>query len=170
MKSFKTILSVFAIAAVFSANSFAQESDVVTATALVQAALTVTTSANIDLGSIQTGTASTIDANSNDVATEANIGTGATAGQVDVTGTASASVTVNFTTATLSNGVDTDLTFTTRVYNGTTNVTDGSSITLDGSGDAQLDIGGTLDAPDGTGTYNTSTGAGSDITVTITYD
>lgn len=170
MKSLKTILSVFAIAAVFSANSFAQENDVVTATALVQAALTVTTSANIDLGSIQTGVASTIDANSNDVATEANIGTGATAGQVDLTGTSGASVTVDFTGATLDNAGGSDpLAFTTSVYNGSSAVTTGSSITLTG-GVAQLDIGGTLAAASGTGTYNTTQGGGSDITVTITYD
>lgn len=169
MKSLKTLLSVFAIAAFLTANATAQEQSTVTATALVQADLTVTTTTNIDLGTIQTGVASTIKANANDGATEANLGATNSAGQVDVSGTASASVTVNFTNATLDNGSDPQ-TFTTVVYHGSTAVTDGDSISLDGSGDAQLDLGGTLAAPGGTGTYNTSTGAGSPITVTITYD
>lgn len=168
MKTLKTFLSVFAIAAVFSTGSFAQVN--VTATAEVNAAYTVATTTNIDLGTIQTGLTSTIKANTNDGATEANLGSGATAGQVDITGgTASASVTVDFTNATLDNGSDA-LTFTTVVYNGVDAVTSGSSINLDGSGNAQLDLGGTLAAPSGTGTYNTSTGSGSPITVTITYD
>ena len=170
MKSLKTLLSVFALAAVFSANSFAQESDVVTVTTLVQAALTVTTSQDIDLGSIQTGIASTIDANANDAATEANVGTGATPGQVDITGTAGVTVTVDYTNATLDNaGGSNPLAFTTSVYDGASAVGTGTSITLTG-GVAQLDIGGTLAAPGGTGTYNTTQGGGSDITVTITYD
>lgn len=169
MKSFKTLLSVFAIAAFLTATATAQEQSTVTATALVQADLTVTTATNIDLGTIQTGAASTIKANVNDGATEANLGTGATAGQVDITGTASASVTVDFTNATLDNGSD-PVTFTTVVYTGASAVTSGTSISLDGGGAAQLDIGGSLAAPSGTGTYDTATGGGSPITVTITYD
>jgi hypothetical protein len=169
MKSLKTLLSVFAIAAFLTATATAQEQSTVTATTLVQADLTVTTATNIDLGTIQTGETSTIKANANDGATEANLGTSATAGQVDVSGTASASVTVNFTNATLDNGSD-PLTFTTVVYSGSTAVSDGDSISLDSDGVAQLDIGGSLAAPGETGTYDTGTGFGSPITVTITYD
>ena len=169
MKNFKTLLSVFAVAAVFSVAANAQVSDNVTVAAEVQAAITVNTSTNIDLGTIQTGVASVIKANTNDGATEANLGVGATAGQVDVTGTNSASVQIDFTDATVDNGSD-PLTFTTVVYNGSSPVSTGGTTALDVSGDLTLDIGGSLAAPSGTGTYNTSTGSGSPITLTVTYN
>lgn len=169
MKNLKT-LSILAIFGLFASTSaFAQVSSTVTATAEVVTALTVNTSQNIDLGTINSGTASVIKANTNDGAVEANLGIGAQAGQVDVTGATGASVQVDFTNATLNNGSD-PLTFTTVVYTGSTAVSSGSTQTLTG-GAMQLDLGGSLAAPSGTGTYDTSIGnSGSPITVTITYN
>ena len=169
MKNFKTLLSVFAVAAAFSVAANAQVSDNVAVAAEVQAAITVNTSTDINLGTIQTGVASVIKANANDGAVEANLGTGATAGQVDVTGTASASVQIDFTGATVDNGSD-PIAFSNVVYNGASAITTGGTTSLDGSGDLTLDIGGSLAAPSGTGTYNTSTGGGSPITLTVTYN
>ncbi|MDR9416427.1 MAG: hypothetical protein RI564_09090 [Gracilimonas sp.] len=169
MKTLKTILSVFAIAAVFSAGAYAQETADVEVTAEVVTALTLTPS-NIDLGTIQTGAASILDANSNDDATEANIGTSASAGSIQIDGSSGASIDVSWTNATLDNGTET-LTFTPSVWNGSSELTTpgGTTETISG-GSITLDVGGELDAPSGSGTYDTTTGTGEAITFTVQYN
>lgn len=169
MKTLKTLLSVFAVAAVFSAGAYAQETANITVTTEVQAAI-VLTPTNIDLGSIQSGAAAILDANSNDDAVEANIGTTASAGSIQIQGTTGASIDVSWTNATLDNGSD-PITFTPSVWNGSSELTTpgGTTETIAG-GDITLDVGGELDAPSGTGTYDTATGSGSPITFTVQYN
>ncbi len=168
MKTLKT-LSIFVVAAFLSTGAFAQETADVAVSATVEAALVLTPTA-IALGTIQTGEASIIDANANDDATEANLGTGASAGSIQIQGTSGASIEVSWTNATLDNGSDPTV-FTPSVWNGASEVATpaGTTITLTG-GDITLDVGGELAATGGTGTYNTSTGSGSPITFTVSYN
>lgn len=168
MKTLKT-LSIFVVAAFLSSNAFAQVDADVAVSATVEAALVLTPTA-VALGTIQTGAASIIDANANDDATEANLGTGASAGSLQITGTSGASIDVSWTNATLDNGSD-PVTFTPSVWLGAAELTTpaGSTVTLT-AGDITIDVGGELAATSGTGTYNTSTGSGSPITFTVSYN
>ena len=168
MKTLKT-LSIFVVTAFLSNGAFAQSTADVTVAATVEAALVLTPTA-VALGSIQTGEASILDANANDDATEANLGTGASAGSLQITGTAGASIDVSWTNATLDNGSD-PVTFTPSVWLAAAELVTpaGSTVTLTG-GDITIDVGGELDATSGTGTYNTSTGSGSPITFTVSYN
>ncbi|MFD2532497.1 hypothetical protein [Gracilimonas halophila] len=176
MKTLKTLLSVFAIAAVFSTGAMAQETAEVPVTANVEAALSLTPTA-IALGTIQQAT-STIDANTNDTATETNLGAGASAGSLQIVGSAGVDVSVSWTNATLDNADNTDpITFTPSVYNGSSSVSSGGTVTLPGpdlsgtvtlNGDITLDVGGTLASPSGTGSYSTANGSA--ITFTVQYN
>jgi hypothetical protein len=168
MKNLKNILSIFAVLGIFATGVFAQETDVVAVTAEVQATITLATT-DIALGTIQQA-ASVIDANSNDDATEANIGTTASPGSIQIDGTAGASITVSWTNATLDTSPASDaITFTPSVWNGSSELTTpgGSTETITG-GSITLDVGGELAAPGGTGTYSTANG--SPITFTVQYD
>jgi hypothetical protein len=60
MKTLKTLLSIFAIVAVFSAGAYAQSSDDITATADVVSALTVVGVENLEFGTVTRGTTETI--------------------------------------------------------------------------------------------------------------
>tara|TARA_R110002096_G_scaffold39845_4_gene108682 strand:+ start:4920 stop:5450 length:531 start_codon:yes stop_codon:yes gene_type:complete len=175
MKSYKLILSALALVAALSVNTFAQETANVAVGAEVVTALTVTNAGDINLGTIQAGIASTIKAGASDAVTsEANLGVTVTYGQVTIAGALSAAVDVDFTGATLDvSGGGSPVAFTTIAYSAEKNggaglFTTGSQIDLDGSGDATLDFGGTL-AGAAAGTYSTALGAGSPITVTVTY-
>ncbi len=175
MKSYKLILSALALVAAFSVNTFAQETANVAVGAEVVTALTVTNAGDINLGTIQAGTASTIKAGASDAVTsEANLGVTVTYGQVTIAGAASAAVDVDFTDATLDTApTSTPVAFTTIAYSAEKNggaglFTSGSQIDLDGSGDATLDFGGTL-ASSIAGSFSTANGTGVPITVTVTY-
>jgi hypothetical protein len=167
MKNLKTILSVFALATVFSANAFAQETANVAVTAEVQAAIVLTPTA-IALGSIQQA-ASTIAANSNDNGgTSTNVGTSANAGSLKIDGTSGVSVDVTWANAILTNGTPVeDVVFTPSVYNGSTSLTSGDDVTLT-AGSITLDVGGSLAVPGGTGSYTTV--GGTPIVFTVQYN
>lgn len=168
----KKLFKLSIVAVVFlglSTVASAQTNANVAVTATVNAALTLTPS-DIALGTIQQAS-STIDANANDAATEANLGVGASAGSLQIQGTTGASVDVAF-----ANGILTDAgganpaTFTPSVYNGVTSVASGDDVTLTG-GDITLDVGGTLAAPAGSGSYSTANGGtATPIVFTITYN
>ncbi len=168
MKTLKT-LTIFAVAAFLSNGVFAQDMADVAVSATVEAALVLTPTA-VALGTIQTAEVSIIDANANDDATEANLGTGASAGSIQIQGTSGASIDVSWTNATLDNGSD-PTTFTPSVWNGASELATpaGTTVTLT-AGDITIDVGGELAATSGTGTYNTSTGSGSPITFTVSYN
>ncbi|MEP1150204.1 MAG: hypothetical protein ABJI92_18915 [Kangiellaceae bacterium] len=170
MKNLNKLFTAFALMIlVGSANILAQETANVAVTAQVEAAL-VLTPTDVALGTIQTGANSIIDANSNDDATEANLGDGATAGALQIVGTSGVDVVVDWTTATLNRTEDDDpIVFTPSVWLGGSEVTDGGTVTLTG-GDITLDVGGELAAPSQTGAYSTSLGTSNVMTFTITYD
>jgi hypothetical protein len=169
MKNLKTILSVFAVAAVFSSTAFAQETANVAVDAVVESSITLTPG-DINLGTIQQAT-STIKAGAADVTTtETNLGAGATSGSLKIDGTSD--VNVSWTTATLVNGTSgQQTTFTPIVFNGASSISSGSTVTLSTS--VTLGVGGTLTAPSGTGSYTTGTSGtetGSPITFTVEYN
>lgn len=152
--------------------AMAQSTETVTVVTEVNAALVLTVNQNVNLGTIQAGSVSTLLANSNDDETAVNTGTGAIAGEFEIEGTADSSVKVDFTNATLTNSdglIPTS--FTTRVYNGATNVVSGANVVLT-SGSVILDIGGTLASISAAnaGAYSTSNSNGSPITFTVTYN
>ncbi|RNC85721.1 MAG: hypothetical protein ED557_02810 [Balneola sp.] len=172
MKSLKLTLSVFMLVAFASVNTFAQEEATVTATAEIQAALTISADQNIDLGTIQTGTSSTLAAGPDDGTTEVNVGTSTSYGIVRMTGTASGTVTLSFSDAILTQSGSDPLDFVTVGYDSASQAshTSGSTLNFDASGNLTLYLGGTLDAAAGSGTYSTSGGGtASPITVTIQY-
>lgn len=170
MKVMKTLLKttfVLFVAAGLTATANAQTADVEVSTT-VNAVIMLTPTA-VNLGTISQGI-TTLDANANDVATETNVGVGATAGSLAITGTSGASISVSFTNGTLTDGGGLDpTTFTPSVYLGSSAVTSGSTQTITG-GSITLDVGGTLAATSGTGGYATTNGGGSAVTFTIAYN
>ena len=168
MKTLKTLLSAFALAAVLSTGALAQVQADVNVTANVQATLNLTPTA-IALGSIQQA-ASDIAANVNDNGdgSSSNVGVGASAGSLQIQGTAGVDVDVTWTgTAVLTNGTPAEnVNFTPSVWLGATELGQGDDITITG-GDITLDVGGELAAPTGTGSYTTT--GGTPITFTVQY-
>jgi len=149
----------------------------VNVTAEVAVAITLTPT-NIALGTIISDLPSVIDANSNDGATEANLGNTNNAGSLVITGTAGQSVNVNYNgTAVLSRvggtGAGGDLAdFTVVVKEESTNtdyVSD-TPLVLTG-GTRTLTVGGSLDAvlAANAGTFNTTTAGGVAITFVVNY-
>lgn len=167
MKNLNKLFAAFALMIlVGSANILAQETANVAVTAQVEAALSLFPT-DIALGTIQQA-ASVIDANSNDTATEDNLGDGATAGALQITGSADVDVVVSWDDATLDNAGTTDaISFTPSVWLGGSEVTDGGTVTLTG-GDITLNVGGALEAPSGTGAYSTANGT--PIVFTVSYE
>lgn len=175
MKNLKTILSVFALAAVFSANAFAQgQTGTVNATAVVQSSYTLAQVTPLDFGTILTTDDPTIAAADAD------------AGVLRITGAASGvqmNVVVTFPTV-LTDGITpaNDLTFDTyeAAYSttGTNDATASTSLgtasgqTVSGSftstaNDMHVYVGGQIsDASAGVAgnTYN------NDITVQVSYN
>ena len=176
MKTLKTILSVFALAAVVSTATFAQETANVGVTANVIADLTISADEDVALGTIQSGASSTIAAGPWDATTESNLGTGAQFGIVRVAGASGASVDVSFTDGALQNASNNDLlNFVTTVHDSTSATTSAAVATGDnrtlGGGLMTLYIGGTLDAPSAAEAYTTATGTSvATIDVTVTYN
>lgn len=168
MKTLRTLSFVFLLTLGLTSFGLAQENANVNVSATVNAALQLTPG-DITLGTIQTGLASTIDANTNDGATEANLGDGASAGALQIEGDAGANVIVSWTTATVSDGSGDNLLFTPSVYNGASAVASGASVAITG-GDITLDVGGSLAAPSSTGAYSTTNAGGSPITFTVAYE
>ncbi len=162
---FKTTLLLFVVAG-FATTVNAQSDVEVSAT--VNAVITLTPT-NVVLGTISQGI-TTLDANTNDVATETNVGAGASAGSLQIQGTTGATVSVTFGTATLTDAAGANpTTFTPSVYNGTAAVASGGTVTLTG-GDITLNIGGSLADTGATGSFNTTNTGGSAITFTVAYN
>ncbi|MEO9886414.1 MAG: hypothetical protein ABJR05_03990 [Balneola sp.] len=168
MKNLNKIIVAFTlIILVGSANILAQENANVAVTAQVEAAL-VLTPTDIALGTIQTGSTSTIGATNAESASDDNLGDTFTRGALQIVGTTDVDVVVAWVDGSLDNAGTTDaLDFTASVFDGTTDLTNGDTVTLTG-GDITLGVGGTLDAPSGTGAYSTANGT--PIIFTITYD
>ena len=136
----------------------------------VIAKLAIVSSVNVDMGTIVTGTASYLPANANDPVSATNAGTGATAGQIVISGAAGERISVNFTGATLANSAGNTAGFVPTILNASTSLSPGDEVTLTG-GQVTLDIGGTMTtvADGNEGDYSTTTGGGSPITFTFEY-
>lgn len=171
MKTLKTTLSVFALLGIFATSAIAQETGNVAVTATVVADLTVSADQDIALGTIQAAT-STIAAGPDDGTSEVNLGTGATYGIVRITGEATTSIDVTFGNATLDTSPASDLIdFTASVFDSASDasVASGGDLTTNGTGNITLYIGGTLDAPAGSGSYSTAN-TSDPVDITITYN
>jgi hypothetical protein len=164
----KKVLLTIAIAMVTFAGAFAQTNANVAVTATVQDALTLTPTA-VAFGAIQANQVSYIKANSNDGTTETNLGGGASAGTLQIEGTTGVDVTVSWLNGTLRDADGNNpTTFTPTVYNGSSSVTSGNSVTLTG-GDITLDVGGSLAAITNAGTYSTGNTDGVPVVFTVQY-
>ena len=168
-----TLLTVLFMSIGANAQQVLQED--VDVNAIVIAKLAIVNSADIDLGTIVTGTASTLPANANDPAPVTNAGVGATPGQIIISGATGERISVTFTSATLTNSGGATANFVPSIYEGGTPLRTGNEVTFtSGSGNSSqitLDIGGTL-APiaDGNeGDYSTTNSGGSPITFSFTY-
>jgi hypothetical protein len=164
----KLTLLLTALFVLTAGTVFAQESTDVAVTAEVQDALTLT-AGDIAFGAIQANIASYIQANGNDGTANANLGESASAGSLQIEGTTDANILVSWTNGTLTdNDGNNSTTFTPTVFNGNTEVTNSSTITLVG-GNITLDVGGSLDLISNTGLYSTGNSNGSAVRFTIQY-
>lgn len=187
MKTLKTILSVFALAAVFSASTFAQgggaQSAVVNATANVNSALSISFSTTtLAFGGLSQGNYTAIvSANSaHNGGNNSDTGSGASTAIGEIEGTAGASIDVSYNSSVvMENGNGDQLTVTPVIYltNDATPATEliaqtGTSTSIDSDGKSDLTVGGeiTIATTTPTGSYDTATGAGTDLTVTVNYN
>jgi len=164
----KVLLITTAFVFAFTANVIAQVSTDVGVTADVEQAITLTP-ADISFGTIEEGRSSYLPANANDETAESeNIGAGATAGSLQIEGS-DANVTISWTAGLLVNSEDSEITadFTPTVFNGEDQVSSGDNdLTITG-GDITLDIGGSLEAINTSGSY--STDGGEPVRFTVAY-
>lgn len=171
MKNLKTLFAFLLVAAIAPSTAFAQvdiDSDV-TVDVVVVTALTVTNSGNIDLGTINAGLAINLDPNPANDANNTNIGIGFTRGVVDITGEAGNTIIVTYNDASLDDVADSTFDvdmFSDEKTGGAGVVASGDELTLDGSGDASLTVGGDIAGGLLAGTYTSDT----DITVTVNYN
>lgn len=165
----KKLILTTIIALVSVVGAFAQETADVAVSATVNGAITLTPSA-VSFGVIAADTQSYIEANGNDSGTDTNVGTGHTAGALQIQGTAGVDLTVSWTTGTLTDGGGANpITFTPSVWT-TTEISSGvTNLTLTGGG-ITLDVGGTLGAISTAGVYSTGNGGtASPVTFTVNY-
>lgn len=174
MKTIKNISSLLAVVAIFSVAAFAQTPDetaTINATATVTGALTINTT-DVQFGAIAATSNPNLQANANDAAS-VDVGAGAVAGQIALSaGIAAAELIASWTTATLGDGAAATMTFTPDIWVGATQLVSGTTVfALDGSGAANLDIGGDLGALSGqaTGNYDTAASNGSSLVVNMNY-
>jgi len=171
MKTLKIFGTAFIMifASFLTQEAQAQETADVNVSANVLAALTLNTT-DIDFGNVQNNTASTVAPTA--AGTDINAGVAGSTiirGLVDITGVANGTLDVTCTDATLDDGTGNTISFSTNAEVGGTALNCGAdTITLDGSGNATVNIGGSLTAASTAGAYSTSTG-GSPITFSFTY-
>jgi hypothetical protein len=177
MKTLKTILSVFALAAVFSSAAFAQAVNVA---ATVEADISVTVDETVDFAGVQANSNPVLDPNG----THTDVGAGATLGKLTIGASNTTQLVIDWdqTTVTLGDGTTNTMTFTPDITAFQTDVpgsslavtkaTANSNTATSGSGALFVYIGGNLGALSGqaTGTYSSSASNGSgDLTFTVNY-
>lgn len=164
MKKILLILTAFVFA--LSANVFAQTDANVSVEANVLDNLTIDITSDINLGDISQGDESVLNPLGGSLV-NSNVGSSPTLGVITLSDFADTNeIDVSWTNATLDNAAQDDaLTFVPTVTwdqdaAGDNNaLTSGGTITADGTENITLSVGGTLDAPGGTGTYNTDNGS-----------
>ena len=151
------IIALFVLSA---ATAFAQTNTAdIGVTAEVLAELNVTGN-DVEFGNVQQGSAAQVQANTNDIAN--SNASAPVAGSLEVlAGSQDYQVSVTQDAILTDGDGNNPLTFTHRVFLGTTEVTtdvDGSGYNVVGGGDQTFDIGGELQAPSAAGSYSTANG------------
>jgi hypothetical protein len=143
MKTLKTLLSVFVLAALLTTSTFAQETSNVTVDAVVIAELSIVTQSDIDLGSIQANTISTLDADTTASSSNTNVGDDFTRGKIRVSGEAGQAINVSWTDAVMNDSTST--TYSAALSTGAATIGNDTEINLHGtSGLAFIYVGGSL--------------------------
>jgi len=165
----KTLVKLFAVTFVmlaFSASTFAQVSATATATAVIQTPLAITSTVNMDFGSMAATSGGTVDlALDNSLTPSAGvtlIGGTATAASFTVTGINSATYDMSIPASiVLTNGTPADDMIVDNIIHNCTEQ-------LSATGSETFAVGGTLNvaAAQAAGTYTNTT----DLTVTVNYN
>ncbi len=143
----KKVLTTLFILALTGTMAFGQVQADATVSANVLATLTVGTVTNVDFGNISATSTPILDATG---ASHTDVGGAAVVGEIPITGSDGAAVSVVFSTASLSDGASGSMTFTPSVYGeadgvqaSAAEVTSGNNVTL-GSAGYTFFIGGNL--------------------------
>jgi len=170
MKKVILLITVFAIAA--ASNLVAQNSDTadLAVTATVVNALSVEAT-DVAFGDVDGGVSAHVNAGTGDATTSANA-SAPTAGSISIEGNNNGTVFVSWGTGTLTDSDGNNpTTFTPTVVFSGSALSNEDSVTLDGDGEAELGVGGTLAAiTGGTGLFSTAHDNGSAVTFTVQYN
>ena len=175
----KTMILAIILSALIGTSVFAQSTDNATATvdAVVMANLVLSNTASVNFGNLASTSNPVIDPKG---VSHTDVGAGAQVGTFTLTGPPTTNITVTFdANATLGDGGFETLTFTpdleghATTQGSATDVTSGSTVATNGSGDFLFWLGGSLGSLIGqaSGTYATNAGNGSgDWTLTVEYN
>jgi hypothetical protein len=184
MKTLKSILTVFALAAVFSSASFAQETQDIAASAVVLADISLTFASDVSFGNIQDTGSPVLDPQGTNTA---DVGAGATFGSFSISANGSTQLLIDWdqTTVTLNDGGANNLDFTPDVSasntatigtssdvtkntaNAATATSAGGALTVYVGGSLETSGGGAMSG-EAAGTYTSANGSG-DLTFTVNY-
>eukprot|EP00747_Dinoflagellata_sp_TGD_P165531 gnl/TRDRNA2_/TRDRNA2_186908_c0_seq1.p2 gnl/TRDRNA2_/TRDRNA2_186908_c0~~gnl/TRDRNA2_/TRDRNA2_186908_c0_seq1.p2 ORF type:complete len:184 (+),score=2.31 gnl/TRDRNA2_/TRDRNA2_186908_c0_seq1:1712-2263(+) len=182
MKSLKNILSAFAIVALLTTATFAQENSDVNIGAVVLADITLTKNADVSFGNIQDTGSPVLDPQG---ASTADVGAGATFGKLTIGAANTTQLLIDWdqTTVTLSDGTN-SMTFTPDISaNSTDDIATSSDVTKNTANAATetsaggalfVYIGGNLGTltSQAAGTYTSDSGtagASGDLNITVNY-
>ena len=168
-------LYLFIAVLLCASPAFAQQvlQQTIDVNAHVIAKLAIVSTANVDLGTIVSGQTSTLPPNASSNHPATNVGTGATPGQITISGAAGERISVTYSQAILTNSSGASAIFLPAVADGATLLSSGNEVSFPAASPAAivLDIGGILTTvPSGSeGTYSTTNAGGSPITFSFTY-
>lgn len=172
----KKLLFAILMLFILASPTYAQVSEIAEVTATVQSTLSLTKDADVVFGNISATGTPTLDPK--DV-NHTDVGSTAHAGQFTISGGAGTGVVISYGSSyTLGDGGSNTLTFTPDVEGHATTqanastISDGSNVTLDGSGAYIVWIGGSLGtlSNQAVGAYSTSAAnGGGNFTLTIDY-
>lgn len=171
----KTLIGLL-VAFALTTGAFAQAQATAEVTATIQATLSITNDANIAFGNLSASSTPIMDPK--DVS-HTDLGTNYTVGQFTLAGANGAGVSVSYdASVTLGDGSSGTITYTPAVYGhestqaSSSEVTSGSSVTLGGTGEYKLWVGGNLgtltNQTVGSYSSNASNGSGN-FTVSVEY-
>lgn len=180
MKTLKALFSLFAIVAVFSSGAFAQvgntDDDDVNVEATVVQDVSITNVADLDFGEILQGLTATVDPTG---ASHNNLFGSPTVGQLTISGANSAEVIVTFDddARDLGDGDGNTIPYTPALaghastQGNATSISDEGTITLDGSGDFIVWVGGSIATGSVPGVFTSdATNGDGDLTITVQYE
>lgn len=170
----KIILLVTMLTVIAATSLMAQDSDTadLVVTATVVNSLSVTATTNVSFGNVEAGSTAHVNAGTGDATSTDNAGT-PQAGLITIAGNSNGTVFVSWGTGTLTDPAGgSATTFTPTVVFDDDPLANEGSVTLDGSGDATLGVGGTLAAITSgvAGSYSTENDNGLPVTFTVQYN